>query len=858
VLLSTVVISTTGGAVPSLLTASVAPQPHPAGEQYESDVYGMSCTSAGNCIAVGRYTTFSRELPIIWVETGGTWAVGPVVSLPTASGAGPAELRSVRCASAGNCVAVGDYTDSSSRTQSMVVTESGGVWGKGAEYLSPWNGTTGTSQLYEISCASAGNCTAVGTSTDLSSNTQSVTLTESSGTWGTETALSMPSGAATDPYPDVRGISCWSAGECVVVGSYQSSSSDLLPFTATESSGVFAGAVEVTPPAGGVSPEFARLDAISCPSAGECTAVGIDRQAPSTIDDLEVVETGGVWGAAQVVTDPQSGDGLEAISCVTPGVCTAAGTTLVSSDTQIAVVASTSSSTFGSSTTIPANSVATGPPTPTATSIVCVDASTCTLVGLVRGTNSLHAFVTSSSGSVFGAMVLLPEPSAIGVHQSGQLTSVSCVSSTYCVAVGNYLTPALKGGDYEATYSNGVWTAQPLTPPSLQVGEDVLMTGVSCKAVGQCEAVGNVDPTVQGVTFNEVGGMWSQGALLPVSGTTLQSVSCATSTWCLAVGDDGAAVFSSGSWSQVTPPQVVVAPYSGQPPVLTSVGCWATRACTSIGWFYDQATTHHEDLTIGYTSGGFGTPQMIAPPANVEPNGDFSELDGVSCPSAGNCLAAGISDYQPQYAVETGGTWQTAAYGAMPSGAKYFGGYGGVSCANAANCLITGSWQVTPGINQGLFGLGSASSAPSVETVRSPSITSSPTSQNSALAASSCPTATFCLAVGFTSDAAGQSVPMFTTTTPAPGAVTGLKASKVTSSSVTLTWKAPVARGAGQLVYSISESVNKTTWTTPRTTRSLSVTFKSLKAKKTYHFRVRSQASDGQKSPYAQLTVKTT
>src|SRR5207248_2075359 len=85
---------------------------------------------------------------------------------------------SVSCSSAGNCSAVGDYRDSSSNTQGLLLTQTGGVWSAAAKAdvsaLSP--ATNPFVVLSSVSCASAGNCSAVGYYIDGSSTFQGLLL----------------------------------------------------------------------------------------------------------------------------------------------------------------------------------------------------------------------------------------------------------------------------------------------------------------------------------------------------------------------------------------------------------------------------------------------------------------------------------------------------------------------------------------------------------------------------------------------------------------------------------------------------------------------------------------------------------
>jgi hypothetical protein len=86
----------------------------------------VSCASAGNCTAVGAYTDSSGNgHGVLWTQTAGTWAAGTQAPLPANAASNPsdANLHSVSCASAGNCTAVGFYEDSSRNGQGLLVTQ---------------------------------------------------------------------------------------------------------------------------------------------------------------------------------------------------------------------------------------------------------------------------------------------------------------------------------------------------------------------------------------------------------------------------------------------------------------------------------------------------------------------------------------------------------------------------------------------------------------------------------------------------------------------------------------------------------------------------------------------------------------
>src|SRR5690242_6897127 len=67
------------------------------------------------------------------------WSRGVEINLPANAGSDPhVNLGfTMSCASAGNCTAVGEYTDSSSHVEGLLLTETSGVWATGVEATLP-------------------------------------------------------------------------------------------------------------------------------------------------------------------------------------------------------------------------------------------------------------------------------------------------------------------------------------------------------------------------------------------------------------------------------------------------------------------------------------------------------------------------------------------------------------------------------------------------------------------------------------------------------------------------------------------------------------------------------------------------
>src|SRR5215469_11136341 len=102
------------------------------------------------------------------VSVAGTWRTA--IEVP-GSGAlnkgGRADVQSVSCGSAGNCAAGGDYTGNSGHTQVFVASEQNGTWRTAIEVPGTGAPNKGIfrAQVTSVSCASAGNCLAGGTYT---------------------------------------------------------------------------------------------------------------------------------------------------------------------------------------------------------------------------------------------------------------------------------------------------------------------------------------------------------------------------------------------------------------------------------------------------------------------------------------------------------------------------------------------------------------------------------------------------------------------------------------------------------------------------------------------------------------------
>ena len=284
---------------------SVVPSPRPG---YRNALYGVSCTSAVRCTAVGAnfVDTANATAPLVESWNGTNWSV-----VPSPGQVGMA-LVGVSCVSTGACAVVGDRV--SSKGHFLTFTEF-------------WNGTKWSivpspsirpgaddNVLTGVSCVKPAACTAVGQY--FFGLGHSGPLIES---WNGTRWTIVPSPNRNDT-GGLNGVSCASLTSCVAVGTYFSGP-DVVNKTLTESWNGNRWSAGPTPK--GPS----QLVGASCVSATDCWAAG-NSWAPAGNTRTFVEHWNGTRWAT--VATPNAGpasyyDNPVAVSCAPTGSCAVAG-----------------------------------------------------------------------------------------------------------------------------------------------------------------------------------------------------------------------------------------------------------------------------------------------------------------------------------------------------------------------------------------------------------------------------------------------------------------------------------------------------------------------------------------------------
>jgi hypothetical protein len=404
----------------------------------------ISCSSPGNCAAGGGYTEASGQGQAFVVsEKNGWWGTAiEVPGLAALNTGGLAEIYSLSCGSAGNCVAGGSYSGSGGGA--FVVSERNGWWGKAIEVPGLASLGEGTG-VNAVSCASAGNCTAAGTYT-IASQGQAFVVSEKNGRWGRATEV--PGLAALDAGTPVgvNSVSCASAGNCAVAGSY--GADPAAAFVVSQNNGTWGKAIEVpgSEALGGMT-----LASVSCASSGNCTAAGYfgDRYSFANFGPLVVSEKNGTWGKAIPIpgTAANSRNGADAVSCASAGNCAVGGDSAPSIEGPYQTfVVSQKNGAWGKATEVPGSAALNAGGSADVASVSCQSAGNCAAGGsYLDRSGHQQAFVVSEKNGRWGKAIEVPGSGALNTAGFAQIVSVSCTSAGYCAAGGMYSGPGAAG-----------------------------------------------------------------------------------------------------------------------------------------------------------------------------------------------------------------------------------------------------------------------------------------------------------------------------------------------------------------------------------------------------------------------------
>jgi hypothetical protein len=591
-----------------------------------AELAGVSCRSPNACTAVGAYGDGSgATLTLAEAWDGSDWSVE---ATPNPSGAQGSVLVGVSCVSTDACVAAGSYGDSSGTSLTLAESRDGSTW---SIESTPNPTGSGGSELDDVSCATATACTAVGRAVSNSGTVQGLAERRNGPHWSLQTVQS-PAGATR---AGLFGVSCPSVTACTAVGEYAGSSGP--GSTLAESWDGSTWTIRATPnPARGPD---SGLSGVSCPSTSACAGVGSHQSRVGQTYTLGERWDGTAWTINRTPdVRGATPSFLDSVSCPSTGDCVAVGSGDVSGDVFRGHGRTLAEAWDGSRWTRMRTAERSRVSYSIFTSVSCTSVRFCMAVGWydIHGHHVDHALAERWNGSRW-TVEPVPDPAA-GSGRTA-LRAVSCTSRMACTAVGQY--DHRRGSRTLAERWNGsTWRPQRTPNPSGSQFND--LGGVSCVSARRCWAVGSyVGSKDFGLTLVLVRrhGKWTiQKSPNPkgATGSVLSAVSCVSRLACVAVGTSAdAALAERWNGTRWTVQRTPSAPPNLPSAYLAGVSCATARACTAAGYVLMDFGTS-EAWVLRWNGTRWRVEPTPSPAGAVR-----TSLEDVSCATASTCTAVG-------------------------------------------------------------------------------------------------------------------------------------------------------------------------------------------------------------------------
>jgi hypothetical protein len=319
--------------------------------------------------------------------------------------------------------------------------------------------------------------------------------------------------------------------------------------------------------------------------------------------------------------------------------------------------------------------------------VSCTSKKACVAVGSIRTKQGTFTLVERWNGKRWS---IQPSPNPPGSKDS-RLSSVSCTTSRFCVAVGDSTRPGPRPGPPAFTASSPRefmlverwdgrrWSLQPIADPFGP--RDAGLAGVSCTSKVSCMAVGSLREQLNeepvGVIERWDGSTWtvqrihSKDPYLEggAHGAKFSGVSCHSNTSCTAVGAWGGeyieveAHWNGNRWSSET---------GGETTDLNAVSCISQTACVAVG---STCCEFQGILIEGWDRHSSYNPNMAGSPT----------LNGVSCTSKRACIEVGTINFSESVLIER---WDGIRW--REERPPFTGELTAVSCTSNTACTAVG------------------------------------------------------------------------------------------------------------------------------------------------------------------------
>jgi hypothetical protein len=292
------------------------------------------------------------------------------------------------------------------------------------------------------------------------------------------------------------------------------------------------------------------------------------------------------------------------------------------------------------------------------------------------------------------------------------LTGVSCVSATFCMAVGesdyglDRTQEPLGLETFAERWDGSAWTViqTPVAGPNPELKTVSCASATFCVAVGENAGKGFNVRNARALVEVWNGASWTiQPSPAGSRSGGLAGVSCVSSSFCVAVGTrfalaSGESYPVSVVWNGTRGKEIKI-PAARYHSELSAISCVAATRCTAVGSHSVNKTGVEEVRPLAERWNGRSW-TIDRPPAELDRyHGRLyrnnSWLTAVSCPSRSSCLASGDAERAQQgigaaaYVTQWHGKRWTRATAGLPRHSPF----SGVSCLSSRDCYAAGQFD---------------------------------------------------------------------------------------------------------------------------------------------------------------------
>jgi hypothetical protein len=412
--------------------------------------------------------------------------------------------------------------------------------------------------------------------------------------------------------------------------------------------------------------EAYSCNAISCPSASFCIAVGQYEDTAGYLYPLIDSWNGSTWSAvtppallstAATEASTHEFSALQSVDCTSSTFCVAVGSYVDTAAHTEPLIETLNGTTWSAlAAPVPSTADTTSHPHGALYNVNCASASFCVATGVFNDMADYNPGLLEQWNGTSWTALPAPAPSNVGTDGAFLYVnpySAACASATACQVVGSYDDTSGHQRALIDSWNGTAWSANEGPEPNDHgSGADQFaqLEWVSCPSATSCVAGGEyvntggrevalLDSLSAGTWTGAAGPQPSNGAPVASEGSILYTVDCPTVSYCVASGNyevPGSQnaplleTYSAGTWTATEPPEPNdVSTASGAFAYAKSVACYGPSSCAFTGTYKNTSgqtegfldtSTGVQGYWLGASDGGifaFGNAQFEGSTGNI-------------------------------------------------------------------------------------------------------------------------------------------------------------------------------------------------------------------------------------------------